>query len=106
MSKSERHTFKICENPECGKKFYKRSREQPHHWKRRRFCKRFCQSKGYAISKGKQRYSDTSYTSMNDHMTTLLEKTRKIVDKQVIVYSSKNLSQEELRELIPSSKEG
>jgi GH25 family lysozyme M1 (1,4-beta-N-acetylmuramidase) len=43
---------------------------------------------------------------MNDQMTTLMEKTRKKIDKQVIVYCSKKLSQKELRKLVPSLEEG
>jgi len=39
-------------------------------------------------------------------MTALITKTRKKIKKQVVIYSSKDFSQEELRKLIPSSKEG
>lgn len=106
MSKKKETKHKYCKNPECGKKFYRRSRETHYQWGRRKFCKRFCQSKAWALSRGKTRHSDHSYTSMHDHMTALMEKTRKKVDKKVIIYSSTKFSQEELRELIPSEKEG
>jgi len=93
---------KICRN--CGKRFYRRSNELIHHWKRRTYCKRSCQGRAQAARLGKNRNIDYSYTMLQDQATALMEKTRQKMAATVVTYSSKNLSQEELEKLVPSSK--
>ena len=94
--------YKICAN--CGKRFYRGSKELPHHWKRRIYCKRSCGGIAQSIKHGKNRNFEYSYTMLQDNAVALMEKTRKSIAEKVVMYSSKTMSQEELKKLVPSMK--
>jgi len=94
--------YKTCKNIKCGKKFYRGSKELPHHWKRRIYCKRSCGVIAQSVRVGKNRDTAFSYTTLQDSAVALLEKTRANMAKSVVTYSSKTMSQEELKKLVPS----
>ena len=97
--------WKICKNPDCRKKFYREERHT-HHWNRMVFHDRECQRKLYDRKRkreGKYSLPNAIHTNaMNDACNRYAAKARKRIRDQLIVYDSKNMTQEELENLIPS----
>ncbi len=103
--------WKICKNPDCRKKFYREERHTHHQWNRTRFHSRECQAESYHKNrKGKRKWSrnthpnSINFQAIHDACNRYTTKARKEMRDQLIVYDSKNMTQEELENLIPSMR--
>lgn len=101
--------WKICKNPDCRKKFYREERHTHHQWNRIRFHNRGCQAKHYHRNRrGKRKWKRNThpnainFQAMHDACNKYNKEARERLKEQVIVYSSENMTQEELQTLIPS----
>ena len=98
--------WKICKNPDCRKKFYKREEQPQRQWVRQVFHNRSCQLAYYDRSRGrtgKNRQANAiNFQSMHDACNRYNKGARERLKEQVIIYSSENMTQEELQTLIPS----
>ncbi len=100
--------WKICKNPDCRKKFYREERHTHHQWNRIRFHNRGCQAELYNKNRrGKRRCHHANainFQAMHDACNRYTTKARKEMRDQLIVYDSKNMTQEELETLVPSMR--
>ena len=99
--------WKICKNPECRKKFYREERHTHHQWNRIRFHNRECQVELYnrnrRVRKTKNKFPNAmSLQALHDACNKYTTKARKEMRDKLVVYDSKDMTQEELENLIPS----
>jgi len=100
--------WKICKNPDCKKKFYREERHNKPQWDRILFHSRKCQVRHRdenVAGKGPPKYKQkNSYNiqELNDCCNRYISKARKRLKDEVVVYSSKNMSQKELQALVTS----
>jgi len=100
--------FKICKNPDCRKKFYREELHFNHIWSVMRFHNRTCQVNFYnkqrREEKGRRYYhTDTmDFQSIHDACNKYAKEARERLKETVIIYDSKNMSQEELQALVTS----
>jgi hypothetical protein len=90
--------YKWCKNSRCGKKFYRRATETNAQWSLRKYCCRACQIKNSATRRGKKNINLTS-AELWDACNSYVAKAQERLCDKVKVYSSEDMSQEELREL-------
>ncbi len=104
--------WKICKNPDCRKKFYREERHTHHQWNRIRFHSRGCQAELYHKNRRQKKGHKRSYVqenainfqAMHDACNKYNKEARERLKEQVIIYSSENMTQEELQTLIPSMR--
>ncbi len=97
--------FKICKNPVCRKKFYREDRHTHWHWNRMLYHSRHCQERHARQNKKpqfKQPNRSLGLQRLNDCCNRYTNVARKKMRKEMTVYSSKDMTQEELQNLIPS----
>ena len=98
--------FKICKNPDCKKKFYKDEITHERNWKMTFFHSRECQTKYYNKNRGRSgKYTlrnAINFQAMHDACNRYNREARKRLKEQVTIYSSEDMTQEELQALIPS----
>lgn len=106
MKKEKEIKYKVCKNKHCNNKFYRRTHETINAFRIRTFCTRKCQQYWRNVRKGLPTTDKSfSYVNMHDSLTRAMLESRDRINKtQVTIYSNKNLSQEELKSLIPSLK--
>jgi hypothetical protein len=100
--------WKVCKNPECKKKFYREERHSHYQWNRIRFHSRKCQ----VTYRDKKRRGTPAYRhkgamnfqALHDCCNRYTNIARKKMREEMTVYSSENMTQEELRELVPSMR--
>ncbi len=99
--------WKVCKNPECRIKFYREERHTDTQWKRTKYHNRKCQvtlrdkSKNPPKFKQKNAYN---LQELNDCCNRYTNLARKRMRKELVVYSSKTMNQEELIALVPSMR--
>lgn len=97
--------FKICKNPSCKKKFYRRDGQPIHQWRRMVYHNRRCQQL-HARDNRRPKYIQVNAAmnldNLNDCLNRYSVKARKKMKKELTVYSSKEMTQEELQALVPS----
>lgn len=105
--------WKICKNPKCRKKFHRSERHTNHQWRLTLFHDRRCQVDMYNRerkgTKKRAKYATdprVDCQAFHDALNTYLDKAKKRLKKSVIIYSSENMTQEELQALIPSGGGG
>lgn len=105
--KKEEKKYKVCKNRHCKKKFYRRVNESINAFRIRTFCTRRCQQYWSSVKKGIAVTPHSfSYVTFHDSLTRVMLESRDRINKtQITTYSSKDLSQEELRKLVPSINE-
>ncbi len=102
--------WKICKNPDCRKKFYREEIHNIYQWTRMTFHNRGCQAEYYHEGRrqergNKRRYAHKNainFQAMHDACNRYNKGARERLKKQVTIYSSENMTQEELQALIPS----
>ena len=100
--------WKICKNPDCKKKFYSEERHNQYQWKMTAFHNRECQVSMYnGKRRGKRKHkfpNAINFQSLHDSCNRYISEARKRLKDEVVVYSSKDMSQEELRALVTSTE--
>jgi len=98
--------WKICGNPDCGIKFYREETCNYYTWSRRVFHNRGCQMDHHNKKRrGKKRHKfpdAINFQEMHDACNKYIKGARERLREEVIVYDSKNMTQEELWAKIPS----
>jgi hypothetical protein len=98
--------WKICANPDCGIKFYREETCARYTWNQTRFHNRECQVDFYNKKRrGKKRHKfpeAMKLQEMHDACNKYIKGARERLREGVIVYDSKNMTQEELWAKIPS----
>ena len=99
--------WKICKNPDCKIKFYREETQNNHSWGHILFHNRKCQTLFYNEQhKGKRKDkfpNAINFQAMHDACNRYIKEARSRLLEEVIVYDSKNMTQEELWALIPPS---
>ncbi len=100
--------WKICKNPDCRKKFYKGEEQPQRQWVRQIFHNRRCQVAYYGRSRGRtgkyKQANAINFQAMHDACNRYNKGARERLKEQVIIYSSEDMTQEELQTLIPSMR--
>lgn len=103
----KRKQWKICENPDCGKRFYRKDGQTIHQWKLQKFHDRMCQLRFRDRDRAPAKYRHKNaynLQELNDSCNRYTTLARKKMRKEMTVYSSKNMTQEELKALVPSRR--
>jgi transposase len=101
--------FKICDNPDCGIKFYRQDRHTDVQWKRVKYHTRTCQLQfRNRYGRGKEpkfkHKNSMGLQELNDCCNRYTNMARKKMREELVVYSSKTMTQEELMALVPSMR--
>ncbi len=98
--------WKICKNPDCRKKFHREERHNHYQWNRIAFHNRECQVNMYNKKRrGKRTHrfkNAINFQSLHDCCNRYITGARQRLKDEVIIYSSKDMTQEELQELVSS----
>ena len=98
--------WKICKNKDCRKKFYRIDNIPDGQWNRREFHNQNCQREWYNSRRRESRkykiHNPMNFKALNDACNRYSVKARNRLMKQVKIYSCKDMTQEELRSLVPS----
>ena len=93
---------------DCRKRFYREERHTYYQWNRIAFHSRECQTDMYnkkRRGKRKNYYANTmNLQGLHDACNRYTTKAREKLKKQMVVYSHENMTQEELREVVPSMR--
>ena len=106
--------WKICKNPDCRVKFYREETQNNYSWNQVVFHNRECQAEHYYRDRRQERGCKRSYVhkeainfqKMHDACNKYIKEARSRLLEGVIVYDSKNMTQEELWALIPPGMGG